>query len=164
MFKFKERPYNLLLLTAILLFIAGLFSGNFPIDILLHDTYFVLPITYLLWFPSFVLAFFWLLYLLTKRFLFSKVLMWTHITLTIICSVFIHVIPYLSVYSSAGLAGAPRRYYDNDISNKYRVFNNMNTIILLTLIVLLLGQLIYFVNLIIGFYKRKNLRTQYNST
>jgi len=163
MFKFKEKPYNLLLLTAILLFIAGLFSGNFPIDILLHDTYFVLPITYLLWFPSLVLAFFWLLYLLTKRFLFSKVLTWTHIILTITCSVFIHVIPYLSAYSSAGLAGAPRRYYDNGIFNKYKVFSNMNTIILLTFLILVLGQLIYFINLIIGIYKRKNLVT-YNSS
>ena len=58
---------------------------------------------------------------------------------------------------------APRRYYDNDISNKYRVFNNMNTIILLTLIVLILGQLIYFINLIVGISRRKSLLTNNSS-
>src|SRR5690242_8828642 len=111
MFKFKERPYNFLLLTAILLFIASIFNFNVPIDIHLHNTYFIFPLKLLIWLPTIILILFWLLYLLTKRFLFSKALTWTHVILTIICSILLLILPFILTYPFAGM-DAPRRYYD----------------------------------------------------
>jgi cytochrome c oxidase subunit 1 len=153
MFKFKDRPYTVLLLTAVLFFIAGLFSFNYPIDIHLHDTYFVIPMTYLVWIPTITLVFFWLIYLLTKRLLFSKFLTWTHIVFTILCTIFIVTIPFLSTYSYAG-GGAPRRYYDYGSFTSYKIFGNMTRIIIIAFIILIFGQLTYFINLIVGLYKK----------
>ena len=50
--RLKQRPYNLLLLTAILPPTVGLFSFNSAMDIHLHDTYYIFPLTYFIWTPS----------------------------------------------------------------------------------------------------------------
>ncbi len=151
--RLKQRPYNLLLLTAILLFIGGQFSLSTPIDFHLHDTYFVFPLTYIIWFPTIILFIFWLLYLATKRFLFSQGLMWTHIILTVITSIFILILPYLGTYSYGGLGGMPRRYYDYGEFNIFKIFSNWTNIVVSAFFVLITGQLIYFINLFTGLYK-----------
>ena len=144
----------MLLLTAFLLFAGGLFSSKAPIDIHLSDTYYVFPLAFLIWFPAIILFLFWLLYLATKRFLYSKRLMWIHIILSVVISLFILTLPYLSTYSYGEVAGSPRRYYDYGELNNFKIFGNFTNMIVLAFLILVLGQLIYFINLIVGIYKR----------
>jgi heme/copper-type cytochrome/quinol oxidase subunit 1 len=152
--RLKQRPYNLLLLTSILLFIVGLFSFNSAMDIHLHDTYFVFPLTYLMWIPSVILLIFWLLYLLTKKFLYSKALIWTHIISTIVGSVFILAFPFLLTNSHEGLAGIPSRYYDIGQSKTYQFFGNLTKTTVVIAFILTAGQLTYLINFVVGLYKR----------
>jgi heme/copper-type cytochrome/quinol oxidase subunit 1 len=152
--KLKQRPYNLLFLNAIILSIGGLFCFNSPIDIHLYDTYFVFPLPFLIWAPTIILFVFWIVYLLTKRFLFSKKLMWIHIILTVIISLFLMVLPYISTYSYGGVVGSPRRYYDYGELNRFKILGNLTNIAVATFVILLLGQLAYFINLFVGLYKR----------
>ena len=149
MFKFKERPYNLLLLTAILLFIVALFSFNVPVDIHFPDTYYIVPLALLIWLPTIILVLFWLLYLLTKRFLFFKILTWIHIILTIIFSILILILPFVFT-TSFTVIGTPRPYYD--FNGLHR--GNITEMIPLILLILLLGQATYFVNLLVGIIKK----------
>src|SRR5687767_13087330 len=112
MFNFKERPYNLLLLTSLGILIASFFAFGRTFDIHLHDTYFIIAIAPLFWVTVFLLLIIWSLYLLTKQFLFSKILTWIHIILTVATSVFLVGISFYSNDSYKGLAGMPRRYFD----------------------------------------------------
>jgi heme/copper-type cytochrome/quinol oxidase subunit 1 len=151
--RLKQRPYHLLLLTAILLFICGLFSFNTPIDIHLHDTYFVFPLSFIIWAPAIILFLFWLLYLVTNQFLFSNKLRWTHIILTVLISLLMLTLPYLATYSYGGVLGSPRRYYDYGELNKFKILGNLTDIVVIVFAILLLGQLTYFANLFIGLFK-----------
>ena len=152
--RLKQSPYNLLLLTSILLFIVGLFSSNSAMDIHMHDTYFVFPLTYFIWTPSIILFIFWLLYLLTKKNLYSIKLTWTHIILTIATCVFILTLPFLLTNSYEGLAGMPRRYYDIGQSKTYQFFGKLTKTVIVTAFILALGQLTYLLNLFLGVSKR----------
>lgn len=152
MLKLKQQPYNLLLIVALLLFIAALLSFNFPIDLHFHDTYFVLPITYLIWLPGLLLFLFWLIYLFTKHFLFSKALMWIHILLSILCSVFILALTYISTYSFAGTE-VPKYYYDDG------TFGNLSKVTVIAFLILFLGQFTYFINLCAGVIKSFSKQT-----
>lgn len=154
--RLKQRPYNLFLLTAILLFIVGLFSFNSAMDIHLHDTYYVFPLTYFIWTPTIILLIFWLLYLATKNILFSKRLVWTHIILTIVSCIFILTIPCFMTNSYDGLAGMPRRYYDIWQSKTYKFFGNLTKTAVFLIFTLAVGQLTFIVNFFIGLYRRFN--------
>ncbi len=147
-----QRPYHLLLLTAILLFIGGLFSINTPIDVHLHDTYFVFPLSFLVWVLTLILFFFWSLYLATRQFLFSKKLTWIHVILTVLSSLFMLMLPYLSTYSYSG-TGGPRIYYDYEELNRFKIFGNLTSNSITAFAFLLSAQLIYFANLFVGLYK-----------
>jgi hypothetical protein len=152
MFNFKERPYYLLLVTAIILVIAGIFNFNYPMYIYVSNPY-IFPLPILRWLPLFLLNLFWILYSLTYCFLISKTMTWIHIILTALLSLFILTIPYLSLYLWEE-AGAPRRYFDYLDLKSFMLYDNPTKAIIISFSILLLGQFIYFLNLIIGLYTR----------
>jgi hypothetical protein len=152
--QFRQKPFNLFLLAIGLVLIVGLVTYKSTIDIHLRDTYYILPLTILTWIPTIILLLFWLLYSATKTCLWSKWLTWIHVVLTIILSLVIVASPYLSGYSDAVLAGAPRRYYDQGVLNRLHVFNNLSEIVVLFTLILFAGQLIYFINLFAGLFSR----------
>ncbi len=154
MFKFKERPYNLLLLTAVLILIASFFAFDQTFDIHLHDTYFIITTTHSFWVIIILLLIFWTLYLLTKRFLFSKVLTWLNVVILVATSVFLVVISFYSNSYYNGLAGMPRRYYDYNSWDTFILYNNMTKGVLVTILLLILGQIIFIVNIVIGLFKK----------
>jgi cytochrome c oxidase subunit 1 len=117
-----QRPYNLLLISAILFFITGLLSFNTSMDIHFHDTYIIFSSTYFLWILAIMLFLFWMLYMATKSFLYSKKLSWTHICFTILSSLFLFVLPIFIPNSYNGLAGMPRRYYDFSSRESFYMF------------------------------------------
>jgi heme/copper-type cytochrome/quinol oxidase subunit 1 len=90
----------------------------------------------------------------TKNILYSKALTWTHIILTIAGCIFILTLPYLLTNSYEGLAGIPRRYYDIDQSKTYQFFGKLTTTAVIFAFILVIGQLTYLVNLVMGLTKR----------
>ncbi len=158
MFNFKERPYDLLVVTAVLILIASFFVFDQTLDIHLHDTYFIIVMPHLFWATILLLLIFWTLYLLTKRFLFSKLLIWTQIILTVGTSVFLVAISFYSNNYYQGLAGIPRRYYDFSSWNTLLLHNNLTKGVLMAPILMTLGLLIYIVNLVVGLFKNYSNR------
>lgn len=150
--RIKQRPYNLLLVTAIPLAISGVLGLNKTFDIHLHDTYFIMPLAFFTLIPSMILLVVWFLYVLTKNYLFSNKLAWLHIIISIIFSLFISALPYLATYS--WFAGAPRRYYDNTASNGFKIFDNLPEIVVPAFLMLSTAQLLFLINLLIGLSKR----------
>jgi predicted neutral ceramidase superfamily lipid hydrolase len=153
--QFRQKPYNLFLLAAALIVILGLLTYKSTIDINVSDTYYILPLTILTWIPTMMLLLFWVLYSVTKAYLWSKWLTWTHVVLTIIISLVMVTSPYLSGYSYSGVPGAPRRYYDHGELNRLHVFHNLSDIVVLAALILIGGQLLYFVNLFTGIFIRR---------
>jgi len=108
---------------------------------------------YLFWAIIILLLILWALYLLTNRFLFSKVLIWTHIILTVTTSVFLMAISFYSNDYYKGLAGMPRRYYDYNSWDTFILYNNLTKGVLVTFLLMSLGLCAYIINLIIGLFK-----------
>lgn len=150
------RPYNLFLMTAILLFLVGLFYIDSAVNVHLHDTYYVFPLAYVFWTLSIFLFFFWLLYLGTRRVLFSKKLSWLHIVLTIVSCILVLAIPNFLRNSYEGLAGMPRRYYDIGQAKTYAFFGNATKAAIYLFLVVAIAQLAFFINFFIGLYKKLN--------
>jgi len=160
MFKFKKHPHNLLLIVALLLFVAGVSWFNYSFDFQFYDTYVVASVKYFAWMPAAILVVFWLIYSLTAHILFSKALIWIHILLTGICTIAVLAYPILSTYTYSKVAGAPRRYYDYSSLYASKVFSSISGTITILLLILLLAQLIYLINLFAGLYKM--LSTKHN--
>lgn len=79
-----RRPYHLLLLTAIVLFLISLFYRDGMIDIHLHDTYYVFAIWIILQQAAVFLSLLWLIYLITFRW-FNRYLTRMHLITTFLC-------------------------------------------------------------------------------
>lgn len=150
--RLHQRPYNLLLLTATLLFVSGLFTLNFAIDIHLYDTYYIVSMAHFIWSPIPILFIFWVLYLATKNILFSKQLMWTHIIITIGTCVF--WLTFSFFLKRENVAGIPGRYYDTAQSGTYSFYESVTQGIVIAALIFTLGQLLYFANFFIGLYRR----------
>jgi heme/copper-type cytochrome/quinol oxidase subunit 1 len=150
MFNFKEQPYNLLLLTAAFILIASIFAYDQTLDIHLHDTYFIVAMTYLFWATSILLLILWALYLLTKQFLFSKLLTWVHIILTVIALVSFVAISFYSTNYYDGLAGMPRRYYDYSGWKTFERYNNLTKGVFAVMLLISIGLMAYIINIVVG--------------
>jgi hypothetical protein len=137
----KERPYGLLLFTAIALSLALVFLSIAYIDF--QDSgMFGVPLTIMVWIIPSLLIFFWLLYLPTKRFLYSTTFTWTHILVTVsttiilvivLCIVFTPLLP-----TSHG--------YPELIGDVIRIVFIMFTI----------GQCTYLANVLLGLFTKAN--------
>lgn len=158
----KQKPHNLLLLTAIILFSVGLLDYAESVDIYFHNTYLILPYKFLIWILALILLIIWLLYLMAKKFLISQKLMRIHIVLTTVISLFILIVPVITTYTSIGSAGAPRRYYDYEELNRFKILGNLQTYVVPAFTIVLVIQLIFLANLGAGIYKRLNAQKKQN--
>ncbi len=150
--KFKRNPFHLLLLNAFFLFFISLFIPNREIDIHFHDTFFILPIKYLIWFPTLFQFVFWIIYLITKQYLFSNLLSWIHIVLLVSTSLSIVVLTYYLLNSIS----QPIIHPTVDSIKNLRP-NQAPSDLISSLSFLLIGSsLIYITNLIIGLLKGIN--------
>ena len=152
MFDLKKRPHNFLLLTVILFLIASLFVSNQALDIHLHDTYFVLSLSHIVWPIISWLLTFWTLYLLTKHILFSKVLTWLHIILIVLASLFLLAI--LSFSNDQRITGTQGRYYDFSNWEAIVQSDGLAKAILLMIFAIIPGLFIYIINLTMGVIKK----------
>lgn len=146
-----SRPFQLLLAFAILLILSSFLAGRGTLDIHLSDTYYVLDGVFIIRAMAMLLLLDWLLYRVTYKFLFSRALTWFHVLITIALVVIVVVFLF-----SEGRPH-PRRYFDynytdiSDVSGK-NVINFIPGFIIL----LLLAQLLYIINLLLGVLRRLN--------
>ena len=150
--QFKQRPYSLLLLTAIILFIGGAISNNTSIDIHIHDSYFIFSRQFLIWFTAAILLTFYLLYLGTHQMLYSSKFTWLHIFLSVAKAVFIFAVPYF--YTSPTDTGAGSNYIDYANFSDISLIGSSNNMIVNAISCLIIFQLLYFINFFIGFFLR----------
>ncbi|OJY85720.1 MAG: hypothetical protein BGP14_17380 [Sphingobacteriales bacterium 44-15] len=122
------------------------------VDIHLHDTYFVIVHTHILWLFAVLALFVWALYLLTGKILYSKALTWTHVIITILTLL---LFAFTLFWGDSFLNPAPRRYYDYSSWNSFDNYTIFTKAIGITIFVLLVGQLIFIINFMVGLFKRR---------
>lgn len=128
----------------ILIFILQIFYGNSALDIHLHDTYFVMPNSYSLFFVALAFAIFAATYYWFDKILKKKMnctLGYIHFWVSFLGISFI-LLPFRYV----GLAGMPRRYYDYSDSANFNAFTNQITFMSGLTFFLIIAQLLFFFN------------------
>lgn len=82
-----KRPFNMLLLSALVLLCIALVAGGKSFDINLHDSYFVMSLATACGLLIITLFIIWGIYKLAEKVLWNKWLIWFHvvITLAILC-------------------------------------------------------------------------------
>ena len=81
--KILNPPFNLLLLTAILLFVFSFVTWGQMTDIHLHDTKFVISTILLIWALGIIVLLVWAIYKLTSKILWKRFLTWVHVLVTL---------------------------------------------------------------------------------
>ncbi len=135
MFNIKKVPYGLLLLTGIALLFVFVFASIANVSFQ-DKTVFSIPLAAAAWiFPLFLLSF-WLLYVLTNRFLYSVVITWIHVLITVFATILIMTVLYL-----IGIKPSPSTIERPElIGNAIQILS----------IIFVLGQPIYLANVAAG--------------
>ncbi|MEX6690666.1 hypothetical protein QTN47_24380 [Danxiaibacter flavus] len=149
-----RQPFDLFLLTTILLFIFPFFTWRNSIDFHLHDTYFVVSAVYPVWLLALGFLLIWTIYKLTNRILWTRYLTWFHIISTLVVLILI---------LSAGL------WYESRVPTSRKEIIAYETrqeqqhkqllIFLPIVTTFLLGQAAFVINLIGGLIKRATNKT-----
>ncbi|XVJ67198.1 MAG: hypothetical protein HEQ40_13910 [Lacibacter sp.] len=136
----------------ILIFLLQIFYGNSALDIHLHDTYFVMPNFFPLFFVALAFAVFAATYHWFDK-MFKKQMNYTlgyiHFWASFLGISFI-VLPI----QYAGLAGMPRRYYDYSDSSNFDAFSNQITLVSVLTFLLIIAQLLFVFNFIYSIFRR----------
>ncbi|MFT3701523.1 MAG: hypothetical protein QM802_04100 [Agriterribacter sp.] len=148
-----NKPYHLLLLIGILFFISGILCGNSTMGLHLNGGNLAFPYAIYAWLCTGILIGFWIIYLLTYRFLFSKKLIWIHILLTVIACLIPMLLPYIHLSTSDGFAGMPRRYYDFEGMDSLSLLQTGLNLFTRYFILFPVAALVYLLNLALGIYK-----------
>jgi heme/copper-type cytochrome/quinol oxidase subunit 1 len=82
----RKRPYHLLLLTALIFGFMAAFTidPTQQLDIILHDTYFIVTHSQIVMLLALIALLLWTLYVLTNKLLYSRTLSWIHIVMSIL--------------------------------------------------------------------------------
>ncbi len=149
----KQQPYHLLLLAAIAFFLVSFFvvDKDSVTDLHVHDTYFVIAHKHIFWLFAIILLVIWIFYLPVNKLLYSKVLTWIHVVITILTSSLLLFLLFTGD-DTANLAS--RRYYDFSNWNSTFIPGGYAKAIAITTGILLCGQIFFFINLFAGLLKR----------
>jgi hypothetical protein len=138
-------PYSLLLSTGLLFLIFSLFARGNTIDIHLHDLVIIISYKHVFWGCTFLLGLFWIVYRLTYKLLPWRFLTIVHILVTSGALILFFLVPYiLEIFRGAGILG---------VSN-YESKQIMNYSLTIVSILLVVGQLLFLINLIVGLIKK----------
>ena len=147
-----KHPFHLFLITAIILFLFSLFSPDHGLDLLLHDTYFVIDGQVLYRRAALNLLLLWAIYFLARKFLFSKKLTWIHVIFTL-ALVFVWIVPIFRNYWDG-----TTHYADYSGWESVQNFNTIAYFQLALALAFVLAQILFLIHLITGavrFYKNK---------
>lgn len=142
-----SRPYHMLALAAVLLIMLSFIPANHPMDLPVQGASYVLSFGDTLRAMAMLLLLFWILYMTTVRFLFSVVLIWVHTVITLLLTVFIVLLFFR--YSGQNAA-------NEAMELSFQTGLNPQMIVPVLIMLLLIMQLSYIINLFLGVVRRMN--------
>ncbi|NQY31447.1 MAG: cbb3-type cytochrome c oxidase subunit I [Flavobacteriaceae bacterium] len=136
-----EKPHLIFLLSIPIIMLIGILSGDAMLDINVHDTYYVIAYLHLAILISVLFGIigigYWIMRKLGRKL--SKWLNRTHIGLT---------------FGGTLVVWTLTKFYRTVIT-EYEFNNNLTLIITLIILLIIIGQLIFPINIIYGLIKRK---------
>lgn len=146
-----SKPYHLLLTASVVLVLISLLSGGGSLDIHLTGTQHVLDGIFILRSLAMLLLLNWILYRVTHQFLLTGTLTWLHIIATLI------VVTCIVIFVFMKGTVHPKRYFDYSYTPVHEISRrSMTGIIPAFVILVLLTQLLFIINLFGGILKRVN--------
>ena len=142
-----SRPYHMLALAAVLLIMLSFIPANHPMDLPVQGASYVLSFGDTLRAMAMLLLLFWILYMTTVRFLFSVVLIWVHTVITLLLTVFIVLLFFR--YSGQNAA-------NEAMELSFQTGLNPQMLVPVLIMLLLIMQLSYIINLFLGVVRRMN--------
>jgi len=163
-FDLRKRPYDLLGLSALFLFLISFTHSNGSIDINLHDAYFVIANVNLYKIASGILLFLWSVNMIFHKSLFSGKLS----RLTVSGTILSFVIVFTVLFTHVELPGPPRKYYSftefERMRSWYQYDNTIITVcILIAILLFIISQLAFIANIIGGLISKKTNRIVHDS-
>lgn len=156
--KLRYSSHLIFFILAILCFGFAVFPTQNALDIAVHDTYFVVNNNhiYLLFGSYFLICS--VAYFLIDKFKRKKIKVLHGIH--VLTSIFAFVIIIFSLLN-VGIQGAPKPYYDYSVYGEFdkksaEIIYDFNIILTIVIILFLIAQVIFLVNIIIGFTKRNS--------
>lgn len=156
----KLNPPMLFSIGFVSLFISGgltgIYLGNATLDIHLHDTYFVIAHFHLVmgvsaFFGMFAGIYHWFPKMFGR--MMNNTLGYIHFFVTFICA---YLIFWPMHYQ--GIAGMPRRYYNYDAWETFRVFDGSNTFISIFAVVAFFAQLLFVFNFFVSIFRGRKVK------
>jgi heme/copper-type cytochrome/quinol oxidase subunit 1 len=143
----SSKPYHLLGLFGLLVFLFSFFSNNSgTVDLHIHDTVFIISIPHILKALAMVLLFFWLIYNFTIKILFSKAITWIHIIGTLLFTFYIAALNYNIQNTNVT---------DRSGWTTFEQISDVNFIVSILILIFLICQLLFIFNIIAGLIKSK---------
>ncbi|MEI6950004.1 hypothetical protein V9K67_22655 [Paraflavisolibacter sp. H34] len=144
--KLFSKSYTWLFISGLVLILFSFFDAQRPVDIRLQDSLVVMDAFLAFGSAGTALLLFWLLYRLTRKYLYARVLSWVHVVLTIVT-----VLYFLLNLFGSGLGRTPE-----EAESFSDVYGFLRAIHLppLVLAAFLAVQLLYPVNLALGLVRR----------
>ncbi len=140
--KLIEKPHLIFLPAIPIIVLIGILSGDTVLDINVHDTYYVIPYLHLAMLISILFGIigigYWIMQKADRKL--SEWLNWIHIGLT---------------FGGTLIVGILIQFYRTEIM-EYEFNSNLTLIISLIILIVVLGQLVFPVNIIYGLIKKKN--------
>jgi heme/copper-type cytochrome/quinol oxidase subunit 1 len=159
-FGLKQRPYDLLGVMALVLFLASFITSADAFDINLHDAYFVIAAAFIYRIFSGILLFLWLVNMVSHKGIFSGKLS----RLTVGGTILSFVIIFSVLWAHVELPGPPRRYYAFTEFEKVNVYNVVTTVcVLIAILLFTISQLAFIGNVIGGLISKKKGRIVHDS-
>lgn len=152
MIKIAERPYQLLFFTALLLILLSAFVGKGSLDVKLGEGMYYIDGVFVLRAVGMFLLLNWLLYRFTQRLMFSKVLIWLHVIISIAVVAFLTIVLFKSGVQH------PQRYFDYTYTTvtDMNLLRRIRFIVPLCVILIIIAQALFFINLLLGILRRVN--------
>ena len=147
-----KHPFHLFLISGFTLLILSLFSQDHGMDLLLHDTYFIIDGQVLYRAAALNLLLLWAVCFLARKFLFSKMLTWIHVLFTLAFT-FVWMVPVFRNYWDGAT-----HYADYSGWESVQHFNTIAYFQLGLALAFVLAQILFLIHLITGavrFYKNK---------
>ena len=143
------KPYNFLVVFAIIIFFISFFLTQDTVDFHLHDTMYVMSLPHIFWLLAILILFFALVYKLTNRFLLSKYLSWIHIILTLLSLLAILLYPIWAY-----------RSHSTFIDGSFERFIAMNRLLSWFAGLFAFAQLLLLINIIAGLIKLQRTKQE----
>ena len=142
-----SKPYHLFALAAVLLIMLSFIPANYPMDLPVQGASYILSYADTLRAIAMLLLLFWILYMITFRFLFSTVLIWLHIVITLLLLTLI-----VFLFFRFSVENIPDEI--KDLS--FQAGLNPRMVVAVLIMLLLITQLTYIINLFLGVVRRMN--------